>query len=564
MAENTVEAVIRMRDLASQAMLQMNKSLELLDGASRGADKGLRRMEAGAISTRGTISVLSRTTRFAAIGFISELDPAIGSTVARMTALGGVAAQTGSLLKGGLIVGGITLAVAALSNWVAATNRQIEFQLQLNRTVGEFNVAGATSQVRELVVQMETLRAKSASGLGPVIQFWKDLFNTVTTGRSQTEELRENFEQTLTVLNRMRIREHAGQMAELAGQIEGVTQSEIQRRVALADSADAIRALGPALLASIVAQRDAALQRLDIDQKAAVERAVTNELGGAELARIEQFFGQRRAILAQQTAERVAQAEKTIQDAIQRTIDKRQQEQDRVTAIAKEELAIVQRDADFRIEEGRRTTQAAQDELEQMFQDEVGVGEKIREARKRQDQERIEGLQGIADVASATIQGTLSEALTGFATGQFKSFRSLWDGLWKSLVQITADAAAQILLFGSGGFGGAGGLGGVGQGQTAGGLVGLLAGLPALFGFQKGGLVMKPTAALLHPGERVIPPGGAGGGMGGVTVINISDPNQLSGIVAAEVSKGREVVVNDVVQGMRGNRSIRRGIQRFR
>jgi hypothetical protein len=48
-----------------------------------------------------------------------------------------------------------------------------------------------------------------------------------------------------------------------------------------------------------------------------------------------------------------------------------------------------------------------------------------------------------------------------------------------------------------------------------------------------------------------------------VTVINLSDPEKLAGIVAQETSKGREIVVNDVIQGMRSNRGIRRGVQRF-
>lgn len=561
MAENTVEAVIRMRDLASQAMLQMNRSLELLDDAAKGADRGLRRVEAGGNTTRGTISVLSRTTRFAAIGFISELDPAMGQVVARMTSLGSVAAATGSLLKGGLIVGGITLVVAALSNWVQATNRQIDFQLQLNRTVGEFNVQGAVGQVRDLVIEMEKLRARSTStALGPVIQFWKDLFNRVTTGRTQMEELQQNFEQTRQVMNRMRVREFGGQMAELASQVEAVTQSELQRRLAHARSTAEALAVGEGLRQSILAQQEASIARLEVDRKAAVERAVVNELGGEELARIEREFGRKRELIVLQSGERIKAAEQSVKDAVKR-IDERENE------------VIVRRMEErrrLRIKDFQETEAAAQNldrlrdmEREREFQEEVSLGERIREIRKKQDQDRVEGLQGIADAASMTIKGTLSEALAGFASGQFQGFKSLWQGLWQSLVQITADAAAQILLFGSGGFGGGGGLGGVGQGQTAGGIVGLLTSLGSLFGAQKGGLVMKPTAALLHPGERVIPASEAGAGMGGVTVINLSDPEKLSALMAQETSKGREVVVNDVLAGMRSNRAIRRGVQRF-
>jgi hypothetical protein len=563
MAENQIEFVIRARDLASQAMVQLNQSLESLEEATKGADRGLKRVERGGVSTSRTISVLTRTTRFAAIGFISELDPAIGQAVARMSALGSVASSTGSLLKGGLVVGGITLVVGALSNWLAATNRQLEFQLQLNRTVAEFNVQGATSQIRELVIQQDQLREKSRSAVGGVLQSYKDFFNLLTTGRTQAEELTDQFVETRRVFDRMRTREFVGQMAELATQIEAVTQSELQRRLAHARSAEEATALGASFRQSLLAQQEAALARLKVDQDAAVQRAVVNELGAQERTRIEQEFGRKRELIVLQSAERIKQAEQTLKDAV-KAIDARENEV--IIARMEERRRLRIRDAQETEAAIQTLARLRDQEGERELQDTIAVGEKLRELQREAAQKQVEGLQGIADAASATIKGTLSEALSDFATTGFVDFKSLWQRLWQSLVQITADAAAQMLLFGKGGFGGAGGaggLGGVGQGQTAGGLVGLGTSLLSLFGMQKGGLVMRPTAALLHPGERVIPAGESGAG-GGVTVINLSDPEKLAGLVAQETSKGREVVVNDVLQGMRSNRAIRRGIQRFR
>jgi hypothetical protein len=729
MAENTVEAVIRMRDLASQAMLQMNKSLELLDDASKGANRGLQRVEKAATSTRGTISVLTRTTRFAAIGFISELDPAMGQVVARMTSLGAVASATGSLLKGGLIVGGITLVVGALSNWVQATNRQIEFQLQLNRTVGEFNVSGAAGQLRELVIQEEQFLAKSSTGLGPVIQFWKDLFNTLTTGRTQQEELTQTFEDTKRALDRMRVREFAGQMAELSIQIQSVAQAEAQRRMGLATTVPAIRQLGEAQIASIRAQEKSGLERLKIEEGAAIQMAVTNKRGGEELTRIAQEFGTKRALLAAQTAQKIAAAEDQVGDAVERTRERLQRQvttmidlqsqvrqQERVgiqrrigesdqegeirrlgvlltasvqaeqvaasqkldierqslidrraarkigedeflageaaiavkrqalalqsaegvaateqtirsateqTTARREEQAsriaqlnlnlLQQQEAVIQQELGRATTRPEVSRLteqlkanilaqEQHSLDRLAVEERlqidlaraakrgaeaiaaiekefglqrtvlagetavrIREVTDQESQELVK----VGQQASSALESSLSGVLEKFAMGA-ASFQDFWQGLWKNLVRITADASAQILVTGGQGFGAGGGAGGgiLGMFST------LATSIAGLFGgggvdyssFQLGGTVRggKPVAALLHPGERVLAASEAGEGMGGgVTVINLSDPEKLAGIVAQETSKGREVVVNDVIQGMRGNRGIRRGVQRF-
>jgi len=728
MAENTVEAVIRMRDLASQAMLQMNKSLELLEDASKGADRGLQRVERASNSTRGTISVLTRTTRFAAVGFISELDPAIGQVVGRMTSLGSVASATGSLLKGGLIVGGITLVVGALSNWVQATNRQIDFQLQLNRTVGEFNVSGATAQLREIVVQQEALRAKSAQGLGPWIQALKDTFNFITTGTTQTEELNKAFAQTKAEWDRMRPREFSMRMAEMAIQIESVRQAEIQRRMAHAETIPAIRQLGAEQIASIRAQEKAGLERIRIEEGIALQLASQNELGGAEVTRIQKDFGDQRVRLAMETANRLKGAEDQVGDALERTRERmerqvttmidlqsqiRQQERtgtqrrlgesdnqeeirqigllldesiraDEVAAARKldiERQSLVDRRAARKITEdeliageaqiavkrqalslqtaealaaNEKTIQTASEQTtarreehasriaqlnlnllqqqEALIQHELGrattapevsrlseqlkanilaqqqhtldrlkieeelqidlakaakrgaetitaiekefglqrtvlAGEtavRIREVTDRESQELVR----VGQQASSALESSLSGVLEKFATGA-GGFEELWQGLWKNLVKITSDASAQILLTGGQGFGAGGGAGG--------GLLGLFGTLATsvagMFGFggvdyssfQLGGTVRggKPVAAMLHPGERVLPASEAGGEMGGVTVINLSDPEKLAGIVAQETSKGREVVVNDVIQGMRSNRGIRRGVQRF-
>ena len=84
---------------------------------------------------------------------------------------------------------------------------------------------------------------------------------------------------------------------------------------------------------------------------------------------------------------------------------------------------------------------------------------------------------------------------------------------------------------------------------------------------QHGGVVTRPTLSLL--GERgpeaVVPLSqlGAAGADGGVSVINLMKEADLAAVVSAEMAKGRGVIVNDFMDGLRGNRVIRRGVQRF-
>jgi hypothetical protein len=560
MAENTVEAVIRMRDLASQAMLQMNKSLELLDEASKGADRGLQRVEKAASTTRGTISVLTRTTRFAAIGLISELDPAIGQVVARMTSLGAVASATGSLIKGGLIVGGITLVVGALSNWVQATNRQIDFQLKLNQTFADFNVQGAATQIRELNIAMDEFRAKTTTGLGPVIQFWKDLFNRVTTGRTQQEELNDQLARTQQRFEQMRVREFAQQMAELTLRTEQAREATDRRNLSEAVSVERVAQVGQAMQKRLDRERELSLGIVEEERKTARQRAVAAGQLGPELDRIEREAASKRLLVLVQFGERAIQLERTIRDA------RAKAQEGLVDLIVEGQEAAAAGQLSALVALGEKSEALRQIEVQgqqQLSEDIVDAWEAAQkgaldamESMAAQAGDSTARTKDLFTDAGQSIKGTLADALEGFATGKFRGFESLWQSLWQNLVSITSDAAAQMLLFGSEGFGGAGNVPG-------GGIFGLLQGLPALFGFQKGGLVSKPTAALLHPGERVIPAGEAGGGMGGVTVINLSDPEKLAGIVAQETSKGREIVVNDVIQGMRSNRGIRRGVQRF-
>jgi hypothetical protein len=91
----------------------------------------------------------------------------------------------------------------------------------------------------------------------------------------------------------------------------------------------------------------------------------------------------------------------------------------------------------------------------------------------------------------------------------------------------------------------------------------------------EGGFVTKPTLAMV--GERgpeaVIPlpktptprpqrSETPGGGSGEVTVVNVFREKDMEAMMAAAVARGSRVVVNDIIQGMAGNRAIRRTIQR--
>lgn len=184
----------------------------------------------------------------------------------------------------------------------------------------------------------------------------------------------------------------------------------------------------------------------------------------------------------------------------------------------------------------------------------------------------------------------LEDTFFAVTTNNFRSLVDVGRQAGFAIVREFNRATARLVMRGlvggqDGGGGGGGILGGLlGGGGGGGGLLGWLGGLfgggggplgaspmaplPA-FEFQYGGIVQKPTLAMIGEAgpEAVVPLDrlgrGGGGREGGVTVINLSNRDELSVIMAQEMAKGREVIVNDVISGLRGNSPIRRGLRRF-
>lgn len=198
-----------------------------------------------------------------------------------------------------------------------------------------------------------------------------------------------------------------------------------------------------------------------------------------------------------------------------------------------------------------------------------------------------EAMRGVAE----TIGRGVGDLLFNVVTGQFEKLSDVWTNFWQGLARIATNTTQKLIerlvlewILGqtriqglAGGFS----LGGLfsffgsifgfgGGGGAAAGVADIAGLIPA---FQRGGLVTRPSFALLGEAgpEAVIPLnragqalGAIGGtGMGGVTVINLMKEEELAAIVSQEIGRGREVVVVDVLENIRSNKTLRRGLQRF-
>ncbi len=139
-----------------------------------------------------------------------------------------------------------------------------------------------------------------------------------------------------------------------------------------------------------------------------------------------------------------------------------------------------------------------------------------------------------------------------------KAFLSIigeFDESFKSILEEISGAAGSL----SKAFGSVLGLGG------GGGLLGLL-GIPAL---QEGGIVRRPS--LILAGERgpeaIVPLSRqqpeSEEEKGEVVIINLFDRSQLNAIIAQQMAANKGVLVNDFMQGLRGNQPVRRAGRKF-
>ena len=188
----------------------------------------------------------------------------------------------------------------------------------------------------------------------------------------------------------------------------------------------------------------------------------------------------------------------------------------------------------------------------------------------------------------ATMGRGLGDAFFNFSTGQLNKFADVWQNLWQGLARTASDITSRLITrllldwlgfgqqmnamrFGGGGGGFSWLLGLLGMGGGGGGVDvnSFIAGIESTGGFvplQHGGIVTRPTLSLI--GERgpeaVLPLSqlGAASAGGGVTVINLIRQEELAAIMAQEVGKGRQVVMVDVMDELRNNKMLRRGMRR--
>jgi len=226
-------------------------------------------------------------------------------------------------------------------------------------------------------------------------------------------------------------------------------------------------------------------------------------------------------------------------------------------------------------------------------------------------QKVFEELGLVVEEISKQMRTALSDNFFAFFKGEALNFQNFWSGLWDTILRKASDTLAELVtdtLFSFNKIKGAAG------GGAGGGIGGLLSSaiplLSSILPFQRGGIVTRPTAALLGEAgpEAVIPLRGMptravaaalrvpfmqeGGvvrrptllmaGEAGperieplskterqedkpleTTIINLFDRRELDALIAAQLAQSRGVIVNDITQGFRGNAPIRRAGRKF-
>ena len=82
-------------------------------------------------------------------------------------------------------------------------------------------------------------------------------------------------------------------------------------------------------------------------------------------------------------------------------------------------------------------------------------------------------------------------------------------------------------------------------------------------GLQHGGIVRIPSLRMLaEAGPEAVIPLSQMDGMGGVTVVNLFRESELAAVTASALARGSQIMVNEVLAGVQGNRAIRRMMQR--
>lgn len=401
MSQNQVEIIIAAKDQASQQIQQLNQQLGQVDKAAKGAGQGLASAGAQSLSTTRQFSALSSSTRFAAASVLTELNPALGLAVTRMSSLSTVAGTTGSLLKGTLVVGGIALVATALGSWIRRTNEQIEAQQKLNRQVASFDVAGIQGSIASLSAEIDLAIAKQQTFFGVVLPFWAEVAKSILGTSTSLDLLKQRLEATREAFEKIRPKQFQAELAEEQAQREKLLQTIHQQTVTTSENIEEIWRAGAALEEGIDREAKFQARRLEITQKGAIEKARAEGLGQAEIERLELLHAQRR--------------ENLIIQFVTRKVEIVRQTNERVKAIVDQ----AEKEAEAKAEEVARR---AGERIDKTF-----------DAIKKQ-QERVERIMTSLGNAAAE---ALFDGLIGRSRSLGEAFKSFFEGLARGIFRDT-------------------------------------------------------------------------------------------------------------------------------
>jgi hypothetical protein len=247
MAENLVEILIRARDEATGVM---NRAIGEVRSAGQTVTVQNQRMEQGIRLAGRELSSFRSVARFAAAEVVSELNPALGTSVARFTSLASVASATGGTLASVFATIGVGAAITALGLLVASLREAKKAQEDFEKAVREGNTKAQQERLRTLDKEIKSLQDQITARRG-LTQSEIDYFDALSGTSSGLEGV--------DTLER-RVAEAQKRRAEIAGELRqalvNVNAEDITRLHLVRDMAVAEALLGAQELAVANAQEE--------------------------------------------------------------------------------------------------------------------------------------------------------------------------------------------------------------------------------------------------------------------------------------------------------------------
>jgi len=468
------------------------------------------------------------------------------------------------------------------------------------------DVGGLQSQIRSLSLELDIIKLKTDSALGSFLNFIDNVLGgfgqirpgegTLTTAiLGDPAEFRRRIEEAKALLKEIFPLEAAQKLGEQRAQIlekdiggvidlinrlrEGPFEAGVGERAPFLENIDKVEELAQSATLRLKLLSKEVLGALGKEEVAAIAK-LGKEATAEEVEFVKKSFGLRKqAILAEliDIETRIGDAAKGATQDIQGTlneINKRMADQfDRTATSIAEKIASIS--FEFGPEGLQKAIEGSGLQIDLLLEKLQEMDTPLRriERLERELEQQAEFIRGTVTDLVGDMRQSLGDFFFEFATGEMRSFADVWTSFWKSLARQASDILSQIAFTGTTGRGGLLGiLGGIipGLSSATGGGTGVnefIKIIEAAGGFvplQHGGVVTRPTLALLGEAgdEAVIPLGGKSIG-GGVTVINLMRESDLQQVVASEIARNKEVFVNDISVAIRGNRQIRRTIQKL-